>query len=1181
MKKPSLVLSRRCLRFHLLMLKLIEEMKTLSYQILIRKLRICSIDSPFDTITFSPKLQLQPSLLFSALSEASSDKMFAFFDSARKVEAQGSSEWLEREKGHSLLAWLSLFLDLRFRQFFLRPESKFSASTNPCSQRGLIARKWISLGENPKAVLMQKIIDSCDDLPESLFDFSKMTKQVKVLDILPANLLMMKCLLNLNKKYEVRSKEDFRSYVKKRVMALSAELQPSKMIYSIAAQPLRKSIEIESLILTKLVKLLKELCTSDFLEIEASAKQRIRRNFLRLGSDYCLTSSMIERLQKNRSDLELEKTSESGPFFETLSGRGFIDKIGPAAQSSGVSETKSFPEILNSFHANSETSSDVVTKPDSKTKLDNFDFSLYEQSKISSRQIFIESIQLMLHQNLSDKNFNFFSRWNLKTQSDDVSSSFLLPHSRSFMRTSPISKQTAIAPKKRPDPLNEKSDLNSKKLSKKSSAVAFPEEKFLSGPVDTKKRGRRDKNDRKKPADINESLSISFQGSVEEIDCHKPSSSPASNSSFKSAPVNASPPPSFAHKPNYSSVPKNPHSEDSEPIHRKHSEKIDYSSPTKPLIAIDTFHLQKFTMKLTNQIDKSKSKNVDHQEKPNKLSRRGLAQSNAEYDKVHISQFPKVDSLKEAKKPSRLARVLTNEGSKPNKSFIHHKPTFVEKLASVAQEKNSSKISPQESEKDSKTKKPSKKILTWNSDDEQLKNIEKNSKVETLSDFNGERKQSDKPFAHEDHFLRSNHLSPEIVKNNLSFSDNSNSFSETSSCSSSVNNEDIDLQSKELRSLRQRIKLIKPISKIEEFVIPGASLKERIDKLFCKELEKQILRISEALTTNATVKEESRKVVKERLQLIVNEIFGDEVELFAFGSFITRLVTPFSDIDLGLRVSDSSSNLPQSNIEMLKIFASSLEKHDFVEKVNSVLSASIPVVKIEANSFTPFRDTKCSSSSQKIKCDVIINSDDVFKNEHTSTRTTNYIVDAKTRFPSFFHNVLIIKYMLNCLDMASSYRGGLNSYGLCLIYIAFLKANSLENEPNFGFCFERFLAFLSKFDWMNLGIFISPHSKCVISRSWFQGSDFGQLIVIDPTDFSQKNVTSTCNSFPAIQTIAGEIVSEFSKIKKNVAKDLEGLSKGENEIEAAISKKLEESLGGQAAEDSKLFHILRLIKFQN
>ena len=1151
----------------------------LSYQILIRKLRICSIDSPFDTITFSPKLQLHPSLLFSALSEASSDKMFSFFDSAKKIEAQKSPEWLEREKGHTLLAWLSFFFDLRFRQFFLRPESKFSASINPCSQRGLIARKWISLGENPKVVLLQKIVDSCDDLPEFLFDFSKMTKQIKTLDVLPANLLMMKCLLNLNKKYQIRFKEEFKSYVKKKVMAFLAELQPSKMIYSIAAQSLRKSIEIESLILTKLVKLLKELCTNDFLEIEALAKQKIRKNFLRLGSDYCLTSTMIERLQRNRSDLELDKTTESNPFFETFSGRNFIDKIGPTTQSSNISETKSFPKILNSLHTYSETFSDIFEKQDSKTKLDNFDFSLYEKSKISSRQIFIEKIQLILHQNLSDKNFNFFSRWNLKTQNDDVSSSFLLPNSRSFMRTSPISKQTTITQKKKTDPLHEKIDFNSKKLNKKSSTVVLPEEKFLSGPVNTKKRGRREKNDRKKTAEKNESLSISFQGSVEEIDCHKPSSSPGSNSSFKSAPVNASPPPSFAHKPNYSSVPKNPHSEDSEPVHRKHSEKIDYSSPIKQLKAIDTFHLQKFTMKLTNQIDKSKYKNVDHREKSNKFSHKGFAQSNAEFDKIHISQFPKIDNLKEVKKSSRVSRVLTNEVSKPNKSFIHPKPTFVEKLMSVPQEKTSSKISPQESEKDSKTKKSSKKILTWNSDDEQLKNIEKNSKVETLSDFNGEHQKHDKLFAHEDNFLRSKDLSPEIVKNNLSFSDNSNSFSETSSCSSSVNNEDIDLQSKQLRSLRQRIKLIKPISKIEEFVIPGITLKEKIDKLFFKELEKQILIISEALTTNATIKEESRKIVKERLQLIVNEIFGDEVELFAFGSFITKLVTPFSDIDLGLRVSDSSRNLPQSNIEMLKIFASSLEKHDFVEKVNPVLTASIPVVKIEANSFTPFRDTKCSSSTQKIKCDVIINSDDIFKNEHTSTRTTNYIVDAKTRFPSFFHNVLIIKYMLNCLDMASSYRGGLNSYGLCLIYIAFLKTNSLENEPNFGFCFERFLAFLSKFDWINLGIFISPHSKCVISRSWFQGNDFGQLIVIDPTDFSQKNVTSTCNLFPAIQTIAGEIVSEFSKIKKNVAKDLEGLSKGENEIEAAISKKLEENLGGQSAEDSKLFQILRLIKF--
>ena len=355
--------------------------------------------------------------------------------------------------------------------------------------------------------------------------------------------------------------------------------------------------------------------------------------------------------------------------------------------------------------------------------------------------------------------------------------------------------------------------------------------------------------------------------------------------------------------------------------------------------------------------------------------------------------------------------------------------------------------------------------------------------------------------------------------------------SEKDSCSESAVYVEPSIRKTEPVSLRERINLVKPGFKIDEFVAPPPSLIERVDLAFFRALEAQIVRITDALIANAELTEESRRLVKERLVSVVERTFEGAVELYDFGSNATKLITPFSDIDLGLKHKTTNNIFPAMAINMLSCLSDNLNGLAFVEKTTAILSATIPVVKIEADPSVPFEDLQCFPRPISVKCDIIVSIDEGYKVEHTSTRTTKYVVDASKQYPTFFRNVLLAKYMLNCLNMASSYRGGLNSYGLCLFYIAFLKSSHYEKVKNLGLCLFKFLEFVASFDAVNLGIFISLQSKSTISRSWYQGQDLGQLLVMDPTDFAHKNVTSTCNIFPTIQSLFGDIAKQLIEIR--------------------------------------------------
>jgi len=67
--------------------------------------------------------------------------------------------------------------------------------------------------------------------------------------------------------------------------------------------------------------------------------------------------------------------------------------------------------------------------------------------------------------------------------------------------------------------------------------------------------------------------------------------------------------------------------------------------------------------------------------------------------------------------------------------------------------------------------------------------------------------------------------------------------------------------------------------------------------------------------------------------------------------------------------------------------------------------------------------------------------------------------------------MIFLKYLLSYKKLNDAYRGGLNSYGLCLIYVAFLENKNLGKSTNHSYCLFGFLEFLT-FEFM-------PHKTMV------------------------------------------------------------------------------------------------------
>lgn len=362
---------------------------------------------------------------------------------------------------------------------------------------------------------------------------------------------------------------------------------------------------------------------------------------------------------------------------------------------------------------------------------------------------------------------------------------------------------------------------------------------------------------------------------------------------------------------------------------------------------------------------------------------------------------------------------------------------------------------------------------------------------------------------------------------------------------------------------------------------PAADVCRRINELFEESLTAQIDQSVEQLVQLSQLLDPAREIVKARITAIVLRTFHDEVDLVEFGSYSTRLTTPLSDIDIGLRHRTLHLFSHAVVSEMLECLAENLAGIQFITSVTTILTASVPVIKIEADPSIPFEGLPTASSLHCIKCDIIVLAEEGFGVDHSSIRTTHYIRDAIERYPTFHSNVLLLKYCLNCLDATNAYKGGLNSYGLSLLYIAFLRSENMSEETRLGRAFLRFLAFVAAFDPDRSAVFLNNPSNPVIVKEFYMGVEIGQLLVMDPTSLVPRNVTGSCLLFRVIAEFFKAASRELESIRAQLLEEFGQRDLSYQELsltEESVRVRAKEKLTLQGEPPVPLLHALFCLK---
>ena len=78
----------------------------------------------------------------------------------------------------------------------------------------------------------------------------------------------------------------------------------------------------------------------------------------------------------------------------------------------------------------------------------------------------------------------------------------------------------------------------------------------------------------------------------------------------------------------------------------------------------------------------------------------------------------------------------------------------------------------------------------------------------------------------------------------------------------------------------------------------------------------------------------------------------------------------------------------------------------------------------------------------ELKIDIVIDKRESISLVSTAFRTTNYIKECVRLYPSFKRNIIFLKYIMGMKSFDIPYKGGMNSYSLSLLYIAFLECTN-------------------------------------------------------------------------------------------------------------------------------------------
>jgi len=338
---------------------------------------------------------------------------------------------------------------------------------------------------------------------------------------------------------------------------------------------------------------------------------------------------------------------------------------------------------------------------------------------------------------------------------------------------------------------------------------------------------------------------------------------------------------------------------------------------------------------------------------------------------------------------------------------------------------------------------------------------------------------------------------------------------------------------------------------------------------FFETLTKEIKSYEDLTTKNIIILDKIRSKYFMKVEKMIKSGLNKkyEIKFGHYGSFFTNLSIEGSDVDILVYYKPFMKNM-----NFLEDIINLLNEHkEEFESINPRLSASVPVIVLQINiskevdneilKFLPYFENKDISH---INIDLTFTSKE--KEFKRPEQIVNYINKSLKDYEEIRPLLLVIKRYFRVMKMNKSFTGGLSSFSLFLLILAFLKNN--KDKMNLGKYLYYIMEKYSFFDFKNYGIDVES-KECYFGLNTiefnnsdlnkqkngnnFENNRFEEIKIIDPlTKFNVAKSSFKLN----------EIKNTFNKalytLKYESLKYQNGNLEGENDTneDFPIIKKL-------------------------
>ena len=259
------------------------------------------------------------------------------------------------------------------------------------------------------------------------------------------------------------------------------------------------------------------------------------------------------------------------------------------------------------------------------------------------------------------------------------------------------------------------------------------------------------------------------------------------------------------------------------------------------------------------------------------------------------------------------------------------------------------------------------------------------------------------------------------------------------------------------------------------------------------EFSKEIIENTEKVNKNKEILKKIReKYIKEIYESINIILKNEDVNFLCsfYGSNISGLSIENSDIDIMVKIRKNQKEINYMT-RIMDLITYKLKNNNtelnYIKNIHPIYTASVPVIKLECDlSSDPYLISDMNNIMKKYNLsynnltklffDITFFEVDNVEEKIPSELMIEYIKDSTKLYPQIIDIIYIMKRFLSNRKLNQSYQGGISSFSLFLLILAFVKYFPKNNiDIPIGSLLIEFLTFYSNFDFYNS--VIRPNEK--------------------------------------------------------------------------------------------------------